>query len=235
MRDRSETVRVSLRQLALQIVGMVATFAAALFLPAGTLAWPAGWLYLALFFAFVIALSIWLVRVDPALMAERLGGMGRADQEAWDKALMTLTALLFYAWLAFMALDAVRYRWSRVPDGVQWLGAAMLIISFVLFWLTFRANTYLSPAVRVQRERGQQVVSTGPYRVVRHPLYAALFLFLPGTSLLLGSWYGLAAGVVIIALVARRAVLEERTLRAELPGYTEYAERVRYRLIPYLW
>ena len=111
----------------------------------------------------------------------------------------------------------------------------MLVASFVLFFLTFRENSFLSPAVRVQAERAQTVVSTGPYRRVRHPMYAAFLLLALGTPLLLGSWFGVLGGAALVAMVAVRAVLEERVLRAELPGYDEYARRVRHRLVPGVW
>jgi protein-S-isoprenylcysteine O-methyltransferase Ste14 len=111
----------------------------------------------------------------------------------------------------------------------------VLLCSFYLFFLVFRVNTYLSPGVRVQRERAQTVVSTGPYRVVRHPMYAGFVLFTLGTTLLLGSWYGLLGAALLIAIVAKRAVLEERVLRRELDGYATYMTRVRYRLVPYVW
>jgi protein-S-isoprenylcysteine O-methyltransferase Ste14 len=134
-----------------------------------------------------------------------------------------------------MALDAVRFRWSKVPPWLQGIGALLLLGSFYIFYLTFRENSYLSPAVRVQTERSQTVVSTGPYRYVRHPMYAAFVLFTLGTALLLGSWYGLVGGLLLIGMIAWRAVQEERVLREELKGYRAYMTRVRYRFVPYLW
>jgi protein-S-isoprenylcysteine O-methyltransferase Ste14 len=107
--------------------------------------------------------------------------------------------------------------------------------SFALFFWVFAANPYLSPAVRLQAERGQRVISNGPYRYVRHPMYAAVIPFFVGTSLLLGSAWGVAGALVLAVAVAIRAVLEERTLEEELPGYRDYMGRVRYRLIPGVW
>jgi len=101
--------------------------------------------------------------------------------------------------------------------------------------VTFRENAYLSPAVQVQSERGHRVVSTGPYQYVRHPMYASAIIFLVGTTLLLGSWYGLVVGLILVVAIAVRAVQEERTLRAELAGYNVYMAQVKYRLIPYIW
>ena len=226
---------VNLRLLTAEIVGMFVAFALALFLAAGTLAWPAGWAFLALFFGFVVAITLWLLRHDPGLLTERMTGIGKPDQKAWDKWFYGLANVLFLAWLVFMPLDAVRFHWSQMPAWLQVGGAILLLGSCALFFVTFRENSYLSPAVRVQTDRGHTVVSTGPYQYVRHPMYAAVIPYALGTSLLLGSWYGLLFGLTLVAGVARRAVLEERTLSAELHGYAAYMAQVKYRLIPYVW
>ena len=226
---------VQVGQLAARIAGMAVVFAVALFLPAGTLAWPAAWAFLALFFGFVVALSLWLLRFNPELLAERLTGIGRSDQKTWDKVFLVITAVAFFAWLVVMALDAVRFRWSPMPPGLQGLGTVLLLGSFYIFYLTFRENTFLSPAVRIQTERAQTVVSTGPYRYVRHPMYAGFALFSLGTALLLGSWNGVFGGLLLIGMVAWRAVREEWVLQEELEGYSAYMTRVRYRFIPYFW
>jgi len=205
-----------------------------LFLPAGTIAWLSGWIYLVLFFSATIAATVWLYRHDPGLLQERMT-LFKSDQEAWDKALVILVQVFFYAWLILMPLDAVRFRWSHMPVWLQVIGAVILLCSFYLFFLTFRENPYLSPAVRIQKERGHTVISTGPYRYVRHPMYAAFIPFVLGTSLLLGSWYGVLAGLIQVAIIARRAVLEERMLRKGLKGYDLYMDKVKYRLIPHVW
>jgi protein-S-isoprenylcysteine O-methyltransferase Ste14 len=225
---------VNLRLLVVQIVVLFLGFALALFLPAGTIAWRAGWVFLVLFFGFVVAVTSWLFSHNPGLLQERMT-VFKPDQEAWDKVLFSLTEVFFFAWLMLMPLDAVRFQWSRVPAWLQVVGAIVLVCSFSLFVLTFRENPYLSPAVRVQEERGQTVVSTGPYRYVRHPMYSAMVLLVLGTPLLLGSWYGVLAGLVLVLVVATRAVLEERTLRKGLQGYDLYMARVKYRLIPHVW
>jgi protein-S-isoprenylcysteine O-methyltransferase Ste14 len=217
-----------------QTVGFFVLFALALFLPAGTLIWPAGWVFLVLFFGFFLAINLWLYRHNPALMQERLN-LARPDQKGWDKLLFPLLLVYTFAWLIFMSLDAARFHWSQVSVWVQVFGAAVLVFSFHLLFLTFRENAYLSPVVRIQAERGHAVVSTGPYHTVRHPMYAAILVFMVGTSLSLGSYYGVLVGLVFIAVLARRAVLEERTLRTELAGYADYMAKVRYRLVPYLW
>lgn len=226
---------VDIRKLAIRFLGMVVAFMLTLFVPAGTLWWPAGWLFLLLFFGFAAALTIWLFRFNPDLLAERLTGIGKPDQKKWDKVLLALTAVAFFSWLALMGMDAARFGWSHLPMWLQGLGTILLLCSFYVFYVTFRQNPYLSPAVRIQSDRSQTVVSTGPYRYVRHPMYTGFVLFAIGTALLLGSLCGLFGTLLLIGLVARRAVLEERALREELAGYREYMTRTKYRLVPYLW
>ena len=227
-------MHVNVKQQVGQFVGYFAAFALTLFLPAGTMTWLAGWLFLGLFFSFFLAVNLWLFRHNPGLLQERMR-LGASDQQGWDKVLFPLLLVFPFAWLMFMSFDAVRFHWSPVPGWFQGIGAVVLLWSFYLLFLTFRENAYLSPVVRIQAERGQTVVSTGPYHYVRHPMYAAIGVFGIGTPLLLGAWYGVLLGLMFVVVLARRAVLEERTLREELPGYAAYMARVKYRLIPYVW
>lgn len=227
-------ISVNLKPLVVQLGSVFAIFGLALFIPAGTLAWPAGWIFLGLFLGFAFALFAWLYRHNPGLFQERLR-MGTSDQQNWDKVLFPLLQVCLLVWLMFMALDAVRFHWSSLPRWLQGLGGLILLGSFWLFFLTFRENSYLSPVVRIQDDRGQTVISTGPYHFVRHPMYSAILVFIIGTSLLPGSGYGLLVGSLGIAVLARRAVLEERVLTKELPGYRAYQARVKYRFLPYIW
>ena len=148
---------------------------------------------------------------------------------------MAAASLLFIAWLILMPLDAMRFEWSEVPGWLQFLGALGLVLSLYVVFLTFRENAYLAPVVKLQEERGQSVVSTGPYRYVRHPMYSSMFLFFPATTLLLGSWWGLLLCLVLLGLLVWRTALEDRMLKNELAGYEEYPQSVRYRLIPRVW
>ena len=214
---------------------MFVAFGLALFLAAGTVVWPAGWVFLVLVFGFTVALSRWLFRHNPGLLTERMTGIGKPDQPAWDRVFFVVMEVFFLAWLVLMPLDAVRFRWSQMPGWLQAVGAVLLLGSFYLFFLTFRENPYLSPAIRVQTERGQTLTSTGPYRYVRHPMYGTTIVFIVGTTFLLGSWYGLLLSPILVFMIAFRAVQEERVLRVELPGYDTYMARVKYRLIPYVW
>jgi protein-S-isoprenylcysteine O-methyltransferase Ste14 len=208
--------------------------ALALFLPAGTIAWPAGWIFLILIFGFTLVNIGMLFTSDPGLLAERLS-FSQPNQKAWDKVLLPFYFLLLLAWYILMPLDAVRFHWSHVPLSLQIVGALVMLGFMPLSILTFRENSFLSPTVRVQEERGQKAISTGPYHYVRHPLYSSAILFYLGTPLLLGSWYGLLFALVPIVGMAVRAVMEERVLRKELPGYDAYMTQVRYRFIPHVW
>jgi protein-S-isoprenylcysteine O-methyltransferase Ste14 len=215
------------------VFGLMIT-ALPLFLAAGTLAWPAGWIYLILLYGWLFIGILLLLRYNPGLLAERIN-VSPSNQKAWDKVFVLLLNVFFFTWLILMPLDAVRFHWSEMPIFLQVVGAVAMVVSFILMSLVFRENSYLSATVRVQEERGQKVITTGPYHYVRHPMYAGgLFMFL-GTPLLLGSWYGFLLTLLFLPALLVRAVLEERTLRDELPGYDAYMAQVKYRLIPYVW
>jgi protein-S-isoprenylcysteine O-methyltransferase Ste14 len=187
-----------------------------------------------LFFSFFAGVNLWLFRHNPGLLQERMR-FGSSDQQGWDKVVFPLLMAFPVLLLIFMSLDAVRFHWSPVPGWLQVVGAVILLGSFYIFFLTFRENSYLSTVVRIQKDRGHTVISSGPYHYVRHPMYVGFVLFIVGTPLLLGAWYGVLAGLLFIVMLARRAVLEERTLRQQLNGYADYMQQVKYRLIPYIW
>jgi protein-S-isoprenylcysteine O-methyltransferase Ste14 len=205
-----------------------------LFGAAGTFDWWGGWVYLIESIVGGIAICAWLAVRDPGLLRERLTGGIQHSQVFWDKVLMSIIHIGYFAWLVLMALDR---RWQISQMGRDWnyIGALLAASFYPLCWLIFRANSFAAPVVKIQAERHQQVASTGPYRIVRHPMYAGGILYFVGLPLLFGSWLGLAATPVFIALLVIRVPIEERTLRRGLPGYDAYAARVRYRLIPGIW
>lgn len=213
----------------------LALMAMLLFVQAGTLHWPAAWVLLAELGILGFASGLWLAWTDPDLLRERMSPFVQRDQEASDRTLMKIISIAFVVWLVFMPLDACRFGWSHVPLWVRWIGAIAIAVSLAIVHWTVLENRYAVVVVRVQRERGQHVITTGPYRFVRHPMYAGAILLFVGTPLLLGSWYGLIGAAIIMALFCVRITIEERTLRAELEGYTEYAAGVPYRLIPGVW
>jgi len=210
-------------------------FGALLFGAAGTLVWPAAWVYLGLFFGGAGWITAELARNDPALLAERMRSPMQKDQPWWDKILLAAMFAAFVGWLVLMGLDAERFRWSAVPLWLQCVGGASLPLSFWMIGCVYRENPFLAAVVKIQKERGHRVISTGPYALVRHPLYAAALILLPGSALLLGSWYGLAGACVLDGGIAVRAAMEDRELQRGLEDYAEYAARVRYRLIPLVW
>ena len=217
----------------LWLIISIAVIALVLFIAAGTAAWFAAWVYLALFAVSSIALTLWLLRRNPGLLEERM--RFRRGQQTWDKIFLAAINVIFLAWLALMPLDAVRFRLSRMPAWLQGAGAGILLFSFYFFYITFRENPYLSAAVRIQEDRGQTVVTTGPYRYVRHPMYSAGFLYFLGTALLLGSWCGVLFEPVFVGMITVRAVFEERMLKERLEGYDAYMAQVKYRFIPHVW
>lgn len=210
-------------------------YPAVLFGTAGTLAWVEGWIFLAVTGGMTIALFRWLAQHDPALLAERQKGLWQPGQPTWDRVILILFSLSWFAWLALPGLDAVRFAWSHVPLAVKLAGGVAYVLGWMGIVWTHRANTYLAPVVRVQTERDHQVIDTGPYAIVRHPMYAAFLLWMPGASLLLGSLYATAASLVPMALLGVRTYLEDECLARDLPGYAEYRTRVRHRLIPGIW
>jgi protein-S-isoprenylcysteine O-methyltransferase Ste14 len=224
-----------LASLIIKTLIWIAVMAALLFVPAGTIWWPQAWVFLVELAVSGLLISGWLYVHDPALLAQRMASPVQREQPAWDRIFMICVLLFFCAWLAVMGLDAVRFRASRVPVWAQVVGALAILVSQYVFWLVFRANSYAAPVVKVQTDRGHAIATTGPYALVRHPMYAGAILLLIGIPLLLGSWYGLVLAPVLVVGFALRAVLEERTLQAQLPGYADYAARVRYRFIPLIW
>ncbi|WP_428485514.1 methyltransferase family protein [Rhodopila sp.] len=219
----------------IQAAGRLAMMGVILFLAAGDWRWPQGWMFLGEFATCSTAMTVWLARHDPALLRLRLSLPVQRDQKPWDRIFMSLAVVAVISWAVVIAFDARRFRWSHVPLWAQMAGGLLIGLSMVAVWQTFRFNSFAVPQVRVQAERGQRVVSEGPYRIVRHPMYAATIPYFAGMPLLLGSWWGLIAVPLFTVGLGVRAVGEERMLRDALAGYDDYTKRVRFRLIPGLW
>ena len=216
-----------------RILALIVVIDILLFVTAGRLDWTGAWILSVLYFIFLLVMVIWSTLRAPELMEER--SRMAPNVKRWDKVLLSLYTLALLALLIVAGLDAGRFRASDMPSWLQALGVVGSILCGVwLFWVT-RTNAFLSRHARVQDDRGQQVVTTGPYRYVRHPMYASLIPFILCLVLILGSWWALVPGGIIVVLFFIRTALEDRMLRAELPGYMEYATRVRYRLLPGIW
>jgi protein-S-isoprenylcysteine O-methyltransferase Ste14 len=220
-------------KIILQFLAWTVFMAILILWPAGTLAYPAGWAFIGIYLVGGVAITLWLAKYSPSLLRERMASPIQRQQKPWDRAWVSLFVLGFFAWMAFMSWDAARTGFTAVPTWLQVLGGVGSIASLYGAWLTFRENAFAAPVVEIQE--GQRVIDSGPYAIVRHPMYASALFFLIGLPLLLGSWIGLALCVLLILGIAWRAVHEERTLRAELAGYDDYANRVRYRFVPSVW
>lgn len=222
-------------KLLLQIVGLLATFALLLFGGAGTWRWPTAWAYMGLFAVLTLTISLWLAAADPGLLAERMGSPVQKGQKSWDRVFLGVIGLAYLGWYALMAVDARRLGWSHVPLWAQVAGAALIAASYAGIAWVFRANSFAAPVIKMQAERKQTVIDTGPYALVRHPMYAFALLQFVGGPLMLGSWWGLAILPAAALALAGRTIGEERMLRTELEGYEDYARRVRWRYAPGIW
>lgn len=205
-----------------------------LFLPAGTLAWPQAWAFLALFNGCGIVLGLWLRRADPALLEERLNSPLGGAQARRDRAIMAAIVVVCSLWLPLMALDA-RFGWSHVALGWQVVGAVLVALAYAGWGWVLAVNSFASTQIKLQPERGQVAVADGPYAYVRHPMYGFVIPAMIGTSLMLGSLWGLLFIVPSVALMDARARGEEALMMDGLAGYRTYADKVRYRLVPGLW
>jgi protein-S-isoprenylcysteine O-methyltransferase Ste14 len=206
---------------------------AVLFVSAGRLDWLDAWVFLIAYFLVAAAGQVWLTKVNPDLADER--SRWGPNTKAWDKWIVSANVALLFALLVVIGLDAGRYGWSHVPWPVRAAALLGFVPAFGLPLWASRANAFLASTVRMQEERGHAVASAGPYAIIRHPMYAGMILYDVCVPLLLGSWAALAIGGVMIAMVILRTSLEDRTLQAELPGYQDYARRVRFRLLPGVW
>jgi len=221
-------------KLLLQNSISVLAMGALLFASAGSLHWPGAWALLITSAALGPVCGWWLARINPTLLAERLRPIFRGDQPTADKVFMIAFVLMTIIWLVAMGLDR-RYLASNVPRALQVLGFALILLSTAIILWVFGENSFAVPVVRLQSERAQHVVSSGPYAYVRHPMYGGMMLFFVGTPLLLGSWWGVAMAPLFFLLMAIRMRIEEHTLFLGLPGYADYAARVRFRMLPRIW
>jgi protein-S-isoprenylcysteine O-methyltransferase Ste14 len=225
MRNLNTRAWISLAVLAL-VMGLL------IFVPAGTLRYWQAWVYLGLFTGASILTTLYLIRHDPALLERRMRGGPTAEGRPAQKLIMSGTSIGFVGLLVVPALD-VRFGWSIAPAAVVLLGDALVIAGFYFIAIVYRENTFASATIEVAKD--QKVISTGPYAVVRHPMYAAALLYLLGTPLALGSYWGLVVLVMVLPFLLWRIFDEERFLARSLPGYTEYQQRVRHRLVPLVW
>ena len=205
---------------------------AVLFGAAGTLDYWQAWLFLASYFVASLLLSLWLMRHDPALLQRRMRGGPFAEDERSQKIIMTITSIGFVALLVVPGLDR-RFEWSEMPTAVAILGDLLLLAGWYGIFVVFRANSYAAATIQVTS--GQKVISTGPYAIVRHPMYATALLMLLGIPLSLASWWGVLVWAALLPTLAWRLIDEEQVLLRDLDGYADYRRKARWRLIPGIW
>ena len=215
----------------------MALFAVALMWPAGTWCWWEAWVIAALWSGFGIVMTRYLLQHDPALLAERLRLVPlHREQKSWDKAIMALFLVAGIALYLVPGFDVVRFGWSEpLPGWMRGLAMILHVPCFVLLGWVMRENTFLAQVVRIDEARDHKVITTGPYALVRHPMYTIVIVLLFAVPVALGSRYALILSLFLTVLLILRTYLEDRTLHHELAGYPEYARKTRYRLLPGIW
>lgn len=203
-----------------------------LFLPAWTVRYWQAWAFLAVFGVSVLLVTVYLMVRDPALLERRLQAGPTAEQRPSQKLVQSLASLAFVGFFVVASLDR-RFGWSAVPVPVVVAGDVVVALGLFVVFLVFRENTFTSATVEVMQ--GQKVVSTGPYAVVRHPMYSGAMLMLLGVPFALGSWFSLLCWPLIVVAIGARAVDEEKMLVEGLEGYADYQQKVRSRMFPGVW
>lgn len=211
---------------------LLMVMAALLFIPAWTLDYWQAWTFLAVYFGWALAITLYLMERDPKLLQRRMRGGPAAEKDPNQKIIMIFTSLGFIGLMIFPALDH-RFVWSRMPPYVALAGDLLVALGFLVIFFVFKENTFSSATIDLAPN--QKVISTGPYAVVRHPMYAGALVLLLGIPIALGSWWGLLVLVSMLPALIWRLLDEEKFLAGNLTGYAEYQNKVRFRLIPIVW
>jgi len=211
---------------------LMAVMAALVFIPAGTIDYWQGWTFLAVYFAASVAISLYLIVKDRALMERRMSGGPTAEKEPAQRIIMGLASAGFVGLVLVPALDH-RFGWSQIPAAVVLAGDGLMLVGWLVIYFVFKANSFAAATVEVASD--QTVVSTGPYALVRHPMYAGALVLLVGIPISLGSWWGLPIIPALAPVLIWRLLDEERMLARDLPGYADYQRKQRWRLIPGIW
>jgi protein-S-isoprenylcysteine O-methyltransferase Ste14 len=211
---------------------LLLVMAALLFVPACTLDYWQAWAFLVVYFGCSLAITLYLMERDPKLLQRRMRGGPTAEKDPNQKIIMIFTSLGFIGLMIFPALDH-RFVWSRMPPYVALAGDLLVALGFLVIFFVFKENTFSSATIELAPN--QKVISTGPYAVVRHPMYAGALILLLGIPIALGSWWGLLVLVSMLPALIWRLLDEEKFLAGNLTGYAEYQNKVRFRLIPLVW
>ena len=231
MPDEQQAAIAGLRQSIWSGVVFLLFLGIIIFLPAGDIRWVKGWLMIVVFVALTIPSMVYLWRVNAEIFAARR--RIQPGTKGWDRVLLMVLLPTMLAVYPVAALDDGRFHWSRVPLWLVVVGYVLLTTSWCLFMWVESVNKFAEPGVRVHAE--QKVINTGPYAIVRHPMYMGVPSFSVGTALALGSYWALVPAALLLPILVGRTAMEDRTLREELGGYKQYASRVRYRLLPGVW
>jgi protein-S-isoprenylcysteine O-methyltransferase Ste14 len=229
-----EPLPLNRRRLIRVMLGIPLFCVVFLFLPAGTFAWSRGWGFLLFCWIMEMRVLVYLERTNPALLAAR-SHLVYPGTTRWDNVLLSILLPVVLTIFPLAAVDNERFQWSAVP---WWLSACGYVLLLFGFWLSTwagRVNAFAEPSVRLQTERGQTVISTGPYATICHPIYTASIGLFFGTALALGSYWALVPASIAAGILVLRTQWEDQTLQEELDGYQEYTHRVPYKLIPYVW
>ncbi len=211
---------------------LILILAVLLFLPTWSFHYWQAWIFLLVFAVSVLLITLYFLQKDPRLIESRLKAGPAAEQEKSQKVIQTLASLFFILPFIIASLDH-RFGWSHVPTYLVLLGDVLVALGLYIVFLVFRENSFTSATIEVQEE--QRVISTGPYAVIRHPMYSGAFIMLLGVPLALGSWWALIFVFLLFAAIVWRLLEEEKFLAKNLLGYTNYRQKVRYRLIPFIW
>lgn len=214
-------------------IGSPLILVALVFLPVGRIDWTPGWIFIAVLVAAFGVSALLLARVNP--MIYRARSRFQPGTKTWDLVPLTVLFPAILSEIPLASLDAGRMRWSDIPLFVVLIGYVLLVGGIAVTAWAQAVNPFFEPGVRIQTERSQRVITSGPYRFVRHPGYSAAIVMFAGIPLALGSWWALLPAALAIAVLVLRTGLEDRLLRSELSGYAEYVRRTRYRLVPGLW
>lgn len=216
----------------LGLLFLVFVLGLALFLSAGSFAYWQAWVYLGVFSVCVILITAYLAKYDPSLLARRVQAGPAAEAEKSQQIIQSLASLFFIGLFIVPGLD-FRFHWSNVSSRLSLIADGVVALSLYFVFLVFRENTYTSATIEIADQ--QKVISSGPYSLVRHPMYAGAVLLLLFTPLALGSWVGVLFALPVILVIVIRLLEEEKFLAANLSGYEEYRQKVRYRLVPLIW
>ena len=203
-----------------------------LFTPAWSLHYWQAWIYLIVFGGSTLLITLYFLKHDPSLIERRIEAGPGAEKERTQKIIQAIAAALFVALMVVPGLDH-RFHWSHVPVPIVLAADLLVALGFLIVFLVFRENTYTAGTIKVEAE--QRVISTGPYSMVRHPMYSGGLMLILATSLALGSVWGMLLGLAMCVIIVVRLLDEEKYLSANLKGYREYCAKVRYRLVPALW